>query len=161
MLRNCFKIAICGIISLLLQGCFETTPLLGPFGNAKGKFDISIKAEEPYEKYRLTGRIERMLPLCVKDLHLYKINIEVRGQTASAVYTERQVTKEQLRMAAKIEVYDKAYSKIGEKLVDAFSTYETCDNLPFSVFAAKKQAKNAVLDELANSISLAIVSIVK
>ncbi len=160
MLRNCFKIAICGLISLLLLGCSETTPLLTNANSIKGSFDINIKAK-PYEKYRVMGIIERTLPLYIKDLSLYKINIEIKGQTSSAVYTERQVTKEQLRMAAKIQVYDKSYNELGEKLVDAFSTYETCDNLPFSVLASKKQAQNAVLDELANSIVLAIVSVIK
>ncbi len=160
MLRNCFKIAICGLISLLLLGCSETTPLLTNANSIKGNFDISIKAE-PYEKYRVMGIVERNLPLYIKDLSLYKINIEIKGQTSSAVYTERQVTKEQLRMTAKIQVYDKCYNELGEKLVDAFSTYETCDNLPFSVLASKKQAQNAILDELANSIVLAIVSVIK
>lgn len=160
MLRNYFKITICGLISILLAGCSETTSLLSNSGNFKGKFDISIKSE-PYEKYRIMGIINRTLPLYVKDLKLYKINIEIKGQTSSAVYTERQVTKEQLCMAAKIQIYDKYYNELGERLVDAFSTYETCDNLPFSVLASKKQAHNAVLDELANSIVLAIVSITK
>lgn len=107
------------------------------------------------------GIIERELPLYVENLQLYKINIDIKGQRSSAVYTERQVTKEQLRMAAKIQVHDKSYNELGERLVDAFSTYETCDNLPFSVLASKKQAVNAVLDELGNSIVFAIVSIIK
>lgn len=160
MLRNYFKIAICGLISILLLGCSETTSLLNNSSNIKGKFDISIKSE-PHEKYRILGIIEQTLPLYIKDLTLYKINIEIKGQTSSAVYTERQVTKEQLHMAAKIQVYDKYYNELGEKLVDVFSTYETCDNLPFSVLASKKQSQNAVLDELANSIIFAIVAIIK
>ena len=160
MLRNCIKIAICGLVSLYLSGCSETTTLLCSSYENKSNFDISIKSES-YEKYRIMGIIERELPLYVENLQLYKINIDIKGQRSSAVYTERQVTKEQLRMAAKIQVHDKSYNELGERLVDAFSTYETCDNLPFSVLASKKQAVNAVLDELGNSIVFAIVSIIK
>lgn len=160
MLRNSLKIAFCGLIALLFQGCSETRSLLTKEQNYASKFDINIKAE-PYEKYRILGIIERSLPLYVKDLSLYKINIEIKDQVASAVYTERQVTKKQLRMAARVQVLDKQYNQLGEKLVDAFSTYEVSDDLPFSVLSSKKQAQNAVMDELANSVVLAIAAIIK
>lgn len=160
MLRNSVKIKICGLIAVLLSACSNTSSLLNNTKETESKFDLSIKSE-PYEKYRIQGIIERCLPLYIRDASQYKINIELNSHDSPAVYTERQVTKGQLRIAAKVRVYDKSYNELGERLVDSFSTYETCDDLPFSVLASKTQAKNAVIDELGNSIALSIVSIIQ
>ena len=83
----------------------------------------------------------------------------IKENSSSAVYTQKQVAKEQLRMVASIVVYDREYNELGSRLVDAFSTYEVCDDLPYSVLASKNQAWNTVSQELANSIVMAVVSI--
>ncbi len=163
MLRNSFKIAFCGLtILLVVGGCSSTRPLLTESPSAKQlkHNNIKIKAD-PYVEYKIRCTIEKMLPFYIKNIENYMINIDINENSSSVVYTERQVAKEQLRISAKIEIYDKNYNKIQDKLVDAFSTYEVCDDLPFSVLASKKQARNSILNELANSIALAISSVLK
>ena len=164
MLRNNYKSSFYRLIILfgaILSACSETRSLLGNPGRVQNSsLDLKIKAD-PYEEYRIRGIVEKQLPLYVADISMYKIDIEVKGQTASAVYTERQVTKEQIRMAAKITISDKHHNQLSEQVVDAFSTYEVCDDLPFSVLASKKQARDTVLNELANAIILSVSASVK
>lgn len=164
MFRNNLKIAFCGLIILsvfLVGGCSSTRPLLiENSSNERFYNNINIKSD-PYAEYRIRSIIEKSLPFYVSNIEKYMINIDVKENSSSVVYTERQVAKEQLRISAKIEIYDKNYNKLSDKLVDAFSTYEVCDDLPFSVLASKKQARDSILNELANSIVLAVASVLK
>ncbi|MDR1391355.1 MAG: hypothetical protein LBI95_03255 [Holosporales bacterium] len=160
MLRNSVKIAFCGLSIAIVAGCSSTQPLLLK-SRSVHKFDnIKINAE-PYSEYRIRRIVENTLPLYIERHDRYRINIELTERDLSAVYTEKQVTKEQLRIAAKIEIYDEQYNLIATMLTDAFSTYEVCDDLPFSVLASKKQAKDSVLTELANAIVLTISEVLK
>lgn len=163
MLRNCLKVALCGLIGLSINGCTSTRPLLSVVdrsGQSVESADVKIKAE-PIVEYQISQVIARTLSNYVQNPQDYIITIKVTEHSSSALYTQKQVAKEQLRMAASINVYDKDYNEIGSKLVDAFSTYEVCDELPFSVLSSKTQARNTVTQELANSIVFAIVSIIK
>lgn len=163
MLRNCLKVALCGLIGLSIHGCTSTRPLLPVVdrsGQSVESADVKIKAE-PIVEYQISQVIARTLSNYVQNPQDYIITIKVTEHSSSALYTQKQVAKEQLRMAASINVYDKDYNEIGSKLVDAFSTYEVCDELPFSVLSSKTQARNTVTQELANSIVFAIVSIIK
>lgn len=164
MLRNCLKVALCGLIGLSINGCTSTRPLLSVVDRGGQSVvesaDVKIKAE-PIVEYQISEVIARTLFNYVQNPQDYIITVKVTEHSSSALYTQKQVAKEQLRMAASINVYDKDYNEIGSKLVDAFSTYEVCDELPFSVLSSKTQARNTVTQELANSIVFAIVSIIK
>lgn len=163
MLRNCLKVALCGLIGLSINGCTSTRPLLSVVdrsGRSVESADVKIKAE-PIVEYQISRVIARTLSNYIQNPQDYIITIKVTEHSSSALYTQKQVAKEQLRMAASINIYDKDYNEIGSKLVDAFSTYEVCDELPFSVSSSKTQARNTVTQELANSIVFAIVSIIK
>ena len=159
MLRNSLKIAFCGIISILLAACTATHPILVSGAQNTSLKNVKIKAE-PKIEYRISGVVKRLLPHYVKDPNNYIINITVKESSSSAIYTQKEVAKEQLRMAALVEVYDKEYDKIGSRLVDSFSTYEVCDEMPFSVLASQTQARNAIADSLAESIITTIKNII-
>ncbi|MDR0942410.1 MAG: hypothetical protein LBM19_02210 [Holosporales bacterium] len=159
MLRNSLKVAICGLIILATGGCSNTRLLLGNSRSLdnQGSYDIKIKAD-PYAEYKIRNIIEKSLPLYGVDLKNYKITIVIVEKNSSVAYTEKEVAKEQVRIAAEIEIYDKEYNKLSEKCLDTFSTYEVCDTLPYSDLASRKQAINAMLNDLGNAITLAIVS---
>lgn len=158
MLRNSLKITLCGLIILCLCGCSSTRPLLVSDHQNVSLDNVKIKAD-PAIEYRVSGIIKRLLPHYVKDPENYVINITVKETSSSAVYTRKEVAKEQLRMAALIEVYDKEYNEIGSRVIDSFATYEVCDELPFSVLSSQTQARNTVADSLAESVVLAIKNI--
>jgi hypothetical protein len=161
MLRSSVKIALCGLIcTLALVGCSSTRPLLPGKTSNQNSANIKIKAD-PYVEYKIRGVIEKSMLLYSINPNKYNINIEIKEYTASVVYTEKQVAKEQARIVAKIEVYDIDYNKLADKNVEAFTTYEVCDELPHAVQASRKQATNTVLDELAYSITMAIMSVLK
>lgn len=160
MLRNSLKIALCGLTILILCACTNNKPLL-VHSPQKARFsNIKIKAD-PYLEYLICGKINDALPLYIEHPENYLINITISEKSSSAVYTQEQVAKEQLRVVALIEIYDRQYNAIGSKLVDAFSTYEVCDDIPFSVLSSKKQARSTVAQELANAIVFAIRSLIK
>ncbi|MDR3224213.1 MAG: hypothetical protein LBT03_01325 [Holosporales bacterium] len=159
MLRNNFKISLCGLIPcvVFLDGCSDTRPLIGKEAQAQKSNSIKIIAD-PYVEYKIRDTLETSLcsyEICIDD---YRIYITINENDSSVVFTERQVAKEQLRMTAKVELCDKDYNKLAEKSVDTYSTYEVCDDIPYSALASRKQAIDAVLYELGNSITLVIVS---
>ena len=158
MLRDSLKGAICGLIVIALCGCSSTRPLLDSRHEELSLCNVKIKAD-PRVEYQISGIINRLLPHYVKNPKDYFIAVTIKESSSSAVYTQRQVAKEQLRMAASVVVYDREYNELGSRLVDSFSTYEVCDDLPYSVLASKNQAWNTVSQELANSIVMAVVSI--
>jgi hypothetical protein len=145
---------------LVLFGCSSTRILLSGGETSNGSARIRIKSD-PYAEYRIRGAIEKSLALYSTNLNRCNINIEIKENTASVVYTEKQVAKEQARIIAKIEIYDENYNKLAAKSVEAFSTYEVCDEFPHAVLASRRQATNTVLDELAHSITMVIVSVLR
>ena len=160
MLRNSLQIALCGLsVLLFVSGCTSTRPLLT--GDNVGVQailpNLKIKADQ-YVEYIVRRRIEKELPLYVKNIRDYNINITISEHYSDSVFTERQVTKEQVRMAARVEIFDKDYDEVASRLLDSFSTYEVCDDMPFSVAASRKQARRSVMENLAQSITLAITS---
>jgi hypothetical protein len=66
-----------------------------------------------------------------------------------------------MKITATVKVYDKNYRHIATKKLDSYSTYEVCDDLPYSGLASRRQAIDAILDDLAHSIIFAIISSIK
>jgi hypothetical protein len=132
-------------------------PLLGN-NPSNPNLDIQIKAE-PDTEYLMSRVLNRGLPYYVHTNDLLHIQVETKEHESAAVYTERQVAKNQLRLEANVRVLDKDYTELGSRKVDSFTTYEVCDDMPFSVVSAKKQARTSVTNDLANSIVLAIHNI--
>ncbi|MDR1365116.1 MAG: hypothetical protein LBJ42_00835, partial [Holosporales bacterium] len=58
-------------------------------------------------------------------------------------------------------IYDPNYVKIAEKRLDTFSTYDVCDTLPYADLASKRQASAAAINDLSNSVAMAIVAVLR
>jgi hypothetical protein len=149
--------------NLLTTGCTGIRPLLGDMQqNSPDATYKNIKIiGDPYHEYRLRCVIEATLPSYPVNIDAHKISIELVEDKSSVVYTEKQVAKEQLKIAAKITICDLNYTVVSSKKVDAYSTFEVRDDLPYSDLASKKQTTDIVLNELAHSIVLAIVAGIK
>ena len=160
MLRNSIQSAICGLVIPCVVACSSTHPLLSEQTSPGGKAEVKIKAT-PYVEYRFLGMLSPLLEKYIPRVERYLITIEITEQSSSAVYTAKGVVKDQLRMIAKIEVYDKEHNSIGTKLLDTYATYEVSDELPSSGMSSKQNAINAVIKELAHSSVLAIRAIIE
>jgi hypothetical protein len=161
MLRDRVKGALSGLIAVaaaITTSCTDIRPLLSNqrHGSYKEYRNVRIKGE-PYYEYRIRGVLESVLPAYPMNLDNYRVNIELIENKSSVVYTEKQIAKKQLKIAAKVTVYDVNYNLISSKNVDSYSTYEVSDDLPYSDLASKKQATDVVLDDLAHSIVLVII----
>lgn len=158
MLRNSVQSALCGLIIPCVVACSSTHPLLSDKISQRGKAEVKIKAT-PYVEYRFLGALRPMLDKYIPDGERYLITIEITEQSSSAVYTAKEVVKDQMRMIAKVDVYDGEHNSIGTKLLDTYTTYEVSDELPSSGISSKQNAMNSVIDELACSSVLAIRAI--
>ncbi|MDR1609734.1 MAG: hypothetical protein LBR78_02685 [Holosporales bacterium] len=161
MLRNYLKIAVAGL-TLVVSGCQDTRCLLGEtdrqFSDA-ADYKIKIKAE-PYVEHIMSRTIERTLTSYGIN-GTYAINVTVEKHEAPVAFTEKEVAKEQIRLIAKIELYDSDYTKLAERKLDTFSTYDVCDTLPYADLASRRQANMAVINNLSESVAMAIVSALK
>lgn len=159
MLRDSIQIAICGLISLTVSACTAVKPVIvDRFEHTKLKH-LHIKAD-PYIEYRFAGELNRILSGYLVGDDAYVITIEIKENTSSAIYTHKEVAKEQIRMTSHIAVYDSSYNHIGSKCLDTYSTYESCDEMPYSVVTAKSHARDSVIQELAQASALAIKAII-
>lgn len=121
--------------------------------------NLHIKAD-PYVEYRFLGALQRLLLIYMPASTQYEITIEIKEHESSAIYTQKEIAKEQIRMTAHIDVYDSYYNHIGSKMLDTYSTYEACDEVPHSVTTAKLQARDTVIHELAQASALAIKAVI-
>lgn len=160
MLRDSLKIAFCGL-AFILGGCGESTHFLVSFAPCSVKpwmeSNIRIKTNDPYVEYKVREVLENSLVGYGRQLENYIINIQIYEKSESAIYTEKQVAKEQIRMWTKVEIFDKYYNRISEKVIDSFSTYDVCDEQPFAALSSKNQVRDSVVIDLANSIFLVIL----
>jgi hypothetical protein len=161
MLRNNLKIKICGlVIILLITGCSSTRLLLrSPVSHTSNKnIPIKFKAE-PYYEYKLRDIIERYLNACSINMQNYNISIEVKETESQIAFSEKDILKEQKRISAKVEIYDREYNEISSTLLDSSSTYEVNDNYPYAGISSKKASTESVLLDLGNNIALYIASV--
>ena len=156
MLRNSVQIALCGLVAL--TACTSTRPLLTQ-GKVKGiSANIKIKAE-PDVVYKFSGMLSKLQNEYLNN-NEFVVTIEIKEQTSSAIYTATETTKDQIRMTAKIDVYDKGYTHKATEILDTYSTYEIADELPFSAMSSKNNARETVIQELAHATALAIRAMV-
>ena len=160
MLRKSIQSAICGLVIPCVVACSSTHPLLSEQTSPGGKAEVKIKAT-PYVEYRFLGVLRPMLDKYIPDSERYLITVEITEQSSSAVYSAKEVVKDQVRMIEKIEVFDKEQNSIGSKVLDTYTTYEVSDELPSSGMSSKQNAMNSVIDELANASVLAIRAIIE
>jgi hypothetical protein len=134
--------------------------LLGTSSAAHSTDGITIEAD-PGIRYSIRNILEESLPLYLPKHSRLFIHIKIADRSASVVYTERQIAKEQLRLSAHITVYDSEHNQLGDKCLDVFSTYEVGDALPYSDTVSKSQVIESMTTELGNSITMAIVAVMK
>ena len=159
MLRDSLQVAFSGLVVLSLSACTTVKPLIvKETRNAQLK-NLHIKAD-PYLEYKFVGTFQRLLSEYLPANNKYEITIELQEHTSSAIYTQKEIAKEQIRMTAHIEVYDSAYNHIGSKMLDTYSTYDACDEMPHSVITAKLHAQDTVIQELAQASALAVKVII-
>lgn len=159
MLRDSLQIALCGLIVLNVTACTSVRPLIVCRSEHAELRNLHIKAD-PYVEYRFAGELRRILPQYIIDSDKYVITIEVNENTSSAIYTQKEVAKEQIRMTSHIAVYDSFYNHLGSKQLDTYSTYEVCDEMPYSIITAKKHARDTATQELAQASVLAVKAII-
>ncbi len=159
MLRNSLQIAFGGLVALNLSACTNVKPLIVDETGDMPLKNLHIKAD-PYLEYKFLGVLQRLLSNYLPDNCQHNVTIELQEHTSSAIYTQKDIAKEQIRITAHIDVYDSAYNHIGSKMLDAYSTYEACDEMPHSVASAKLQARDTVIQELAQASALAIKAII-
>ncbi len=162
MLRNCYKIAYSGLISIILVACQSTRPLLssGPEIGHCGEDSVIIDAE-PADKFLIESKLKHMLRIYGFDFNKYNIKVEIAEYTEPAAFTGKQVVKEQIRIAARVTLYDKEFTQIASKVHDSFTTYEVSDTLPYSALTSKRQTRLTVLDDLVNGTVLQVVQMVR
>ena len=163
MLRNSLKISICGLIASVLIGCSDTTPLLGDNVGAcqcNSLDSIKIKADAYYE-HVLRSRLSKILATYYDKLRNYKITVTLKEENDTAVYSDREVIKEQKRLIAHIEICDKNLKTVLEKVLDSFSTYEIKDEIPFASISSQKQVTNLLLNDISSNIGLVIIKFLK
>jgi hypothetical protein len=147
---------------LTLSGCQDTRCLLGNDGEQHPESmncKIKIKAE-PHVEHIMSRTIERTMT-SYGISGTYVINVTVEKHEAPVAFTEKEVAKEQIRLTAKVEIYDNDYTKLAERKLDTFSTYDVCDTLPYADLASRRQANIAVINNLSESVAMAIVSVLK
>jgi hypothetical protein len=120
---------------------------------------MKIKAE-PYVEHIMSHTIERAL-LGYGIGGTYVINVTVEKHEAPVAFTEKEVAKEQIRLTAKVEIYDSDYNRLAERRLDTFSTYDVCDTLPYADLASRRQANVAVINNLSESVAMAIVAVLR
>ena len=159
MLRDSLQVTLCGLVALILSACTTVRPLIVKDTVSTQLKNLHVKAD-PYLEYRFVGAFQLLLSNYLPDNSQYEITIEIQEHISSAIDTQNEIAKEQIRMTAHINVYDSAYSHIGAKMLDTYSTYEACDEMPHSVTTAKLHARDAVIQELAQASALAIKAII-
>jgi hypothetical protein len=145
-----------------VSGCQDTKCLLGEEDKQHLEdmnYKIKIKAEPRVERI-MNRTIERTLT-SYGISNTYIINVTVEKHEAPVVFTEKEVAKEQIRLTAKIEIYSSDYTKLAERRLDTFSTYDICDALPYADLASRRQANVAVINNLSESVAMAIVSVLR
>ena len=159
MLRNSLQGAFCGLIFFCVTACTSTKPLFSA-GGVEGTYNnVRIKAD-PFVQYRFSDVLNHTLPHYVPNLMKYIITINITESSLPAMYTSEQVAKDQMRIVAYIEVYDKEYTNIGSKTLDSLTTYEVGDDLPHTINLTRNQARISAINDLANASALAIREIV-
>ena len=158
MLRNCLQVTFSGLVTISLSACTNVKPLLATEAKSTHLNKLYIKAD-PYVGYRFSNVFQRLVSTYLPANTQYEITIEIKEHESSAIYTQKEIAKEQIRMTAHIDVYDNFYNHIGSKMLDPYSTYEACDEMPHSVTTAKLHTRDVVIQELAQASALAIKAI--
>jgi hypothetical protein len=151
-------------VLLATSGCQDTRFLLDSRSDqhlSEQDYKIKIIAQEQSIAHTIRNVMERTLQAhsVRNDIHV-KVTLEVHESPVA--FTEKEVAKEQVRLAAKVEIYDDSYTRqLAEKRVDTFVTYDVCDTLPYADLASKRQAVAAAANDLGHSIAMIVVSALK
>lgn len=164
MLRNSAKKPLCGLAILLITGCSNVSPLIDNGDTETNNYcklsNIKINSD-PYYEYKIKSSISKILSPYKKKLSRYKIKIDIKEESGTEAYTEKEVVKEQKRIIAHIKISDSKHNEIFSNKVDSFASYEVNDSAPFASISSEKQATDSMLIDLSNNISMVILSFLK
>jgi hypothetical protein len=149
VLRNSIQAKILGLACQLLAGCSSPDESHRLFPG------LTIKAD-PYYEYRIRNILEASLRPYANKLKNTKIKITIRDKEEQAAFSEKETLIESKRISSHVELFDAAYNTLFETRLDSFATYGVSDEFPYSGISAQKSATEDMLNDIGNSISLAI-----
>ncbi|MBQ8650937.1 MAG: hypothetical protein IJ481_00190 [Alphaproteobacteria bacterium] len=161
MLRNYIKSSYCGLIAILVSSCSTTNFLLEDTNRAQCVNDDLMIVGEPFYEYKLRSQLPKNLRSHGFDFSKHKIKVILSERGGSVAFTGGGIAKEQIRLIANVILYDKNYTKLSEKVLDAYTTYEISDRIPYAAHSSKEQAKDIVIEELAYSIAIMATEMVR
>jgi hypothetical protein len=94
------------------------------------------------------------------NLKNLKIIIKLTDYEHPAAFSEKEILKQHKRISANIEIYDQREELIATKEVDTFSMYDVSDEFPYAENITKRETTDAMLIDLGQAISLAVMEMV-
>ncbi len=154
MLRNCAKITLCGIIITAISGCQNTTPLFK--NNCDNSYNnlsfIKIKAPSPWMEHHMHRCLVAILGNRSENLKQYKIKINIKEYGDVAAFSEKEVVKEEQKLVAHLQIFDKKYVLLQDMTIDSYTTYDVSDSIPFATLSEKHSAYKLLIKNLSNEI---------
>lgn len=162
-MRDCFKLTLYIVLFSFFCGCHNSRPLIsnpGEYQSIDFKY-IIIDAPNPLIEYQMKRTLSYKLSNYSDKLRNYTIVIKLKKESDIAAFSEKEVVKEQVRLVAYIEIFDKNKQILAKKSIDSFSTYEVNDDVPFASISSKSETINVLINDISSSIASMVLSFLR